>query len=285
MPPHSATDDLRKTAELVSVTRTYVAASTTPSSSQGDQSVTGHPPVGDFYGAGIRRSSDLSRRRALYARASTLQQAEIGMPPRSHPASSYAVLWRTPGDHTVVRGGLQLEDSSLLLHGTDREGAIARERIALEEIASVRIGRSEAERVLDQRSILLQLRSGGIIAIAPLGMGELFELAELVAELSAAKATERDSVAVVLPLRRGTAERARELVSAGPPFDLTHAGLERHQVFVTDHEVVFVFDGDHAYDTLARLVRNPRVLRTAAAWRECLAGSPRLAAQSYAWQR
>jgi hypothetical protein len=62
-------------------------------------------------------------------------------------------------------------------------------------------------------------------------------------------------------------------------------GLDRHHVFVTEREALFVFEGPGACETLERVLRNTRVLRAAARWRECLAGPPRVAEETYAWRR
>jgi len=197
----------------------------------------------------------------------------------------YAVAWR--GTNGVVASGrIDLEGSELVLRGSGPGGSVARDRLSLERIAAIRIGRTAADRIHGERSVVLELRGDEVLAIAPLGAaGAVFELADLVAELSASAPDRVARVAVVLPLRAGTAARARELVAEGPPFDLEQADLERHQVFVSDREAVFLFEGDDARETLERLVRNPRVLREAARWRECLAGRPRLAEESYAWHR
>lgn len=173
----------------------------------------------------------------------------------------------------------------LVLRGSGGDGAIVRQRVPLEEIAAVRIGRAAGERVQGARSVVLELRGGGGLALAPLGAGEVFELAELVAELSSGNGAAGARVAVVLPLRRGKAARARELLAAGPPFDLQRAGFDCHQVFVTEREAVFLFEGVGARETLERLIRSPSVLRAAARWRDCVAARPRVAEESYAWRR
>ena len=47
---------------------------------------------------------------------------------------------------------------------------------------------------------------------------------------------------VVVPLADGARERARELLEQGPPFDPAATHLERHSVYLTDREAVFVFE-------------------------------------------
>jgi hypothetical protein len=204
---------------------------------------------------------------------------------REDLGAEYGVAWRGR-DGTIASGSLALEQGELVLRGSASGGTIKHERVPLERIAAVRVGRTEAERVRGGRSVVLELRDGGVVPIAPLGVaGAVFELADLVAELSARAAAAPAPVVVVVPLREGTAARARELASSGPPFDLERAGLDRHQVFVTDQEAIFLFEGVHARERVERLLCDPRVLRDAARWRRCIAGPPRLAEESYGWQR
>ena len=57
------------------------------------------------------------------------------------------------------------------------------------------------------------------------------------------------------------------MVEEGPPFEVERLGLERHQVFVSEREVVFFFEGDNATAAVDALSRNPRVLNAAVRWR------------------
>ena len=93
-----------------------------------------------------------------------------------------------------------------------------------------------------------------------------------------------ERVAVIAPLRRGTVERARELVAAGPPFDLTAIGLSRHAVFVSPHEVVFVFEGPDVLRRLGGVIDDMAISASFAAWGPILTGTPRLARQAYEWE-
>jgi hypothetical protein len=90
-------------------------------------------------------------------------------------------------------------------------------------------------------------------------------------------------VAVVAPLKEGAHETARLLVQEGPPFDPREAGFTAHDVFLTDHEVVFVFEADDARSAVEGLVGDPGVWRAATAWKECLAGRPRIANRAFSW--
>jgi hypothetical protein len=89
---------------------------------------------------------------------------------------------------------------------------------------------------------------------------------------------------VVVPLKAGVRDRVRELLKTGPPFDPEAAGLERHQVFLTDQEAVFLFEAPDQ-SILDRLARSPRLRWAAAAWREYLGGRMRVAEIAYSWAR
>src|SRR5688500_9949410 len=56
--------------------------------------------------------------------------------------------------------------------------------------------------------------------------------------------SDRERLAIVARLKEGSAQRAAELVGAGPPFDLAGCGIARHSVYISSGEAVFVFEGD-----------------------------------------
>ena len=62
------------------------------------------------------------------------------------------------------------------------------------------------------------------------------------------------------------------------------AGLERHHVFLTDHEVVFVFEADEP-DAAERLASDPTLWDAMAGWSDLVAGPPRIADDVYSWIR
>ena len=93
------------------------------------------------------------------------------------------------------------------------------------------------------------------------------------------------SLVVVVPLKPGMLERARELLAKGPPFDLAETGFDRHTVHVSNQEIVFVFEGEGRESTLTLPGEDPAIWRAAGAWQECLAGSPRIARKAFSWQR
>jgi hypothetical protein len=97
-----------------------------------------------------------------------------------------------------------------------------------------------------------------------------------------------DRLAIVAPLKEGTATRAAELVAAGPPFDLAESGIMRHSVYVSSHEVVFVFEGHQVEWIMDDLIYQPfhyRIYRALEEWRQIVDGQPRLARERFGWQR
>ena len=199
---------------------------------------------------------------------------------RSRP-HGYAVIWRA-GDGPTSSGRLELGDDDLVLHGSGEPEGL---RIGFEELSSVEIGRGAAERINGNKSVVLERYSCERVTIAALGgVGLVGELTDLLARLRAEHAA-RACVAVVVPIRRGTAEEARRLVEQGPPFDVEGLGLERHHVFVSEREVVFFFEGDDATAAVDALSRSADVLKAAVRWRGILAGRPRLAEERFGWTR
>ena len=193
----------------------------------------------------------------------------------------YAVVWRT-GDGPTSSGKLEVGDDHLVLEGSDEP---ARLRIPFDELTSVEIGRGTAERISGDKTLVLERHSCERVLVAALGgVGLLGELTDLLARLRAERAA-RACVAVVVPIRRGTAESAQQLIEEGPPFDVEGLGLERHHVFVSEREVVFFFEGESATAAVEALSQSPRVLKAAVRWRGILAGRPRLAEERFGWTR
>lgn len=93
------------------------------------------------------------------------------------------------------------------------------------------------------------------------------------------------NLVVVVPLKEGTHERAGALLAEGPPFDLERTGFDRHEVFLTDREVVFVFEAPGSPATLKLPGEDPSLWRVAAAWQPLMAGRPRKAETAYSWAR
>lgn len=95
---------------------------------------------------------------------------------------------------------------------------------------------------------------------------------------------EPSRVVAVVPLKSGVRDRVRELLETGPPFDPDASGLDRHQVFLTDQEAVFLFEAPDQ-SVLDRLAKSTSVRWAAVAWREYLGGPMRLADVAYSWAR
>jgi hypothetical protein len=93
------------------------------------------------------------------------------------------------------------------------------------------------------------------------------------------------SLVVVVPLKPGAVERARELLATGPPFDLEKSAFRRHAVHLTEREVIFAFEGEGDSATLALGAEEPELLKAASAWKELFAERPRIARLAFAWER
>jgi hypothetical protein len=93
-------------------------------------------------------------------------------------------------------------------------------------------------------------------------------------------------LAIIVPLKEGAGERAAGLLTDGPPFDLEEAGFERHAVYLTDREVVFVFEGRGVEWSLDDLIDDPfhPLLQEAFdRWSALADGRPRVARTAYVW--
>jgi hypothetical protein len=118
-----------------------------------------------------------------------------------------------------------------------------------------------------------------------MGCAADWDRAEWVAE-RIAKECEMQQLAIVVSLKKGAEERAAELLDAGPPFDLDEAGFERHFVYLTDQEAVFVFEGSEVEWNLDDLVDDafhPLLQEALSQWAEIAEGDPRVARTIYAW--
>lgn len=93
---------------------------------------------------------------------------------------------------------------------------------------------------------------------------------------------------IIVPLAEGSEERAAELVAGGPPFEPEDTSFERHGVYLSESEVVFLFEGPDAeweVDDLMSDPLKPGVTDALEAWKPLLAGKPRLAREGYFWAR
>jgi hypothetical protein len=109
-------------------------------------------------------------------------------------------------------------------------------------------------------------------------------LAEAMSDLGA-RGPREHCIAVVLPLREGMREVAAEFLAEGPPFDPKELGLARHEVFLGDSEVIFVFETQGGLATLEHVLSEPDFWSLASSWEHLTDGEPRVASAAFEWQR
>jgi hypothetical protein len=90
---------------------------------------------------------------------------------------------------------------------------------------------------------------------------------------------------IVARLKNDSQDAAEELIKAGPPFDPGDLGFERHSVFVSPHEVVFLFEAPDVEWNVHDIVDDPVLSSALAPWRALVDGPPRLAHEKYHWSR
>jgi hypothetical protein len=197
--------------------------------------------------------------------------------------ASYAITWQESGAKPRS-GRLELKPRGLGFEGSNGNGATI-EEVDYGELSAVRIARTPGDRLAGRPTLVLERRAGGPIRIAGVAQpGIISELAEHLATLHLGEEQALSRVVVVLPLKEGAQDRAAAVLEQGPPFDPKQAGLERHQVFITDREAIFVFEADAA-DAVDRLVKDMTLWGAAAAWKDLVAGPPRLAEEAFSWVR
>jgi hypothetical protein len=97
-----------------------------------------------------------------------------------------------------------------------------------------------------------------------------------------------EQLAVVARLKSGAETEAAELLAGGPPFDPAESGLDRHTVYLSADEVIFVFEGAEVEWIVDKLVDDPfhwLVSQALERWRPLLEDQPRIARPAYAWVR
>jgi hypothetical protein len=197
--------------------------------------------------------------------------------------TSYAVTWQK-ADEVSHSGRLELQSRALTFEGSNGDSAES-ETIPYEDVTGVQIARSPEDRLSGRQTLVLERRFGDPIRIASIvHPGIISELAERLASLHLAGESTSTRAVVVLPLVEGASDRAAELLRGGPPFDPDEVGLGRHQVFLTESEAIFLFEADYA-QAADRLLSDDRLWAAAAAWKDVVAGPPRLAEDAYSWSR
>jgi hypothetical protein len=216
-------------------------------------------------------------------RADTEAEAGLRVDDQDAMSTSYAVTWQM-ADEASHSGRLELQPRALVFEGTNGDGA-GSETIPYGDVARVRIARSPEDRLSGRQTLVLERRSGDRIRIASVGHpGIITELAERLASPDLGDDSTTTRAVVVLPLVEGAADRVAELLRGGPPFDPEEVGLGRHQVFVTESEAIFLFEAASS-QAADQLLSDDRLWAAAAAWKDVVAGPPRLAEDAYSWWR
>jgi hypothetical protein len=97
-----------------------------------------------------------------------------------------------------------------------------------------------------------------------------------------------EKLAIVARLKEGAETKAAELLAGGAPFDPEESGFDRHTVYLSAGEVLFVFEGHEVEWLVDAIVTEPFQWDTTAAferWRDLIEGSPRIARPAYTWER
>lgn len=90
-------------------------------------------------------------------------------------------------------------------------------------------------------------------------------------------------LAIVLPLDPSKRDVAQDYLEEGPPFDLRSAGVDAHEVFLTDCEAIFVFGLPQGPSTLERVLADDEFWSVVSSWEHIAAGPPRLAHVAFDW--
>ena len=194
---------------------------------------------------------------------------------------SYAVTWQQPNG-SAHSGKLELRAGGISLEGQNGARPVAL-LIPYGDLLDVQLA-SGPERLGGRPTLVLHRRGARAIRIASVGSaGIILEVAEQVASMGTGRAISSERVAVVVGLREGKRENAERLLVKGPPFDPEQAGLERHEVFLSDDEAIFVFEAVSEF-SLQKLLTDARVWIGAAGWHDVAAGPPRISKAFYAWE-
>jgi hypothetical protein len=94
-----------------------------------------------------------------------------------------------------------------------------------------------------------------------------------------------DRLAVAAHLKPGSRRKAEALIAEGPPFELNGSGFRSHGVYLSDEEVVFVFEGPGAEYLVLNILNDPVRAARFDAWAPLLEGSPRLVRETWHWSR
>jgi hypothetical protein len=97
-----------------------------------------------------------------------------------------------------------------------------------------------------------------------------------------------ERLVLIASLKPGAEAGAAELIAEGPPFDLERSGFERHAIYLSSGEVVFVFEGhevEWAVDALVDAPFNWMLSDALERWRAVIVDTPRVAREQFSWAR
>jgi hypothetical protein len=193
---------------------------------------------------------------------------------------SYGVVWKE-GSRGPMTGKLELLPRILRLEGLD-----STREVPYETVAAIRVGRSPADRINGGPTVVVERNLGDPITIGAVAQSSVVgEIAERLAALRLGARTSR-RVVVIVPLKPDAHASVSQLLKHGPPFDpAAIEALDRHDVFLTSDEAVFVFESRLGSDALGPLLSNPKLWEAVSAWGEHVAGPPRIAEEAFAWSR
>jgi hypothetical protein len=196
--------------------------------------------------------------------------------------TSYGVVWKEGS--TVQAGKLELDPLAVRLEGLDHDGQSLVQELAYRDLSSVRVARKQEDRLEGRPTLILERLAGAPVQVASVAQaGVLSEIAEQLSTIPLGGSERTDRVAIVVPFKPQYRQAVEALVAQGPPFDPDRVALERHDVLVTEREVIFVFEGSAGEEIVRRLMAQPQLWRAALAWRKYLNGQPRIARQAYSW--
>jgi hypothetical protein len=172
-------------------------------------------------------------------------------------------------------GSLVVTDDSVWLSGRSH-GEPIELIIPRDQVTRIRIGRGSEERLNGYSTVVLERRDGTDVLVAPFGFGHLHEIAELLGSISDQPRRPSARLELIVPIRKGSQDRVRRLVASGPPFHPVELGLRRHDVYLDEEQVRFVFEGDDVRAALQQLLGDPALWRAGLSWRRHIVGRPYL---------
>ncbi len=198
--------------------------------------------------------------------------------------ATYAVVW-SEGSEPTASGRLEVRARSVTFTGAG-EGRAVERVVPLESLRAIRVGRAPGDRLDGRCTLVLEPLNGAVIRVASVAQpGIVSELAQRIAGLQLCGEETSQRLLVVVPLKDGAHDRARELIETGPPFDPENTALERHLVFLLEHEVLFLFETGPSPQSLLETLGTPDVWQGAGAWQEIASGPPQIAEDIYFWER